>query len=330
MGFTESVVRSLRLTDYRPSDTFREDIVRGLSAKTKITPPKHLYDQRGSVLFDRICELDAYYLTRTERGIMEDHADEMADALGEGVKLVELGAGSSLKTRTLLRSMRRTGEPAAYVPVDISREFLVDSAREIADEFDGLEVCPVCADFTEPFDAPDTGHDARSTAIYFPGSTIGNLFKETATDLLERCSVLGDRLLIGIDLIKDPETLELAYNDPEGITDEFNSNLFTRINRELGGTVDPDNFRYTARWNPRHERVEMDQVSQRDQSFLVDGHRIEMREGETIRTEQSHKYDLNRFCRWAGEAGFEAEPERVWADEGNKFAVVLLRSLNAN
>jgi len=300
-----------------------KEALEGLSAPRKTLPCKYFYDERGSALFDRICDLDEYYPTRTELSIMRDHGAEMGAALGQGCRLVEYGSGSSLKTRILLDHLE---DPAAYVPVDISREHLKRSAEAISQRHPELEVLPVCADFTQPFDVPVPKEGADHTAAYFPGSTIGNFAPPEARSLLGQIAAqcgAGGGLLIGVDLRKERSVLEAAYNDAEGVTAEFNLNLLRRLNRELDADFRLDAFEHRAHWNEDLGRVEMHLVSQEQQTVQIDGKRIHFAPGETIHTENSHKYGLDQFAELAGGADFSVA--RVWTDPAQLFSVQHLR-----
>ena len=274
------------------------------------------------MLFDRICELEEYYPTRTELAILRAHAREMAAAIGEDCDLIELGSGSSLKTRLLLERMRR---PRAYLPVDISREHLERSAQALADRFPGLRVLPVHADFTAPFALPDTGDPRARRVVYFPGSTIGNFTPDAARGLLSEVAALvgeGGGLLIGFDLEKDASVLLPAYNDRKGVTAAFNLNILRRINRELEADFDLDAFAHRAIYVRDLERVEMHLVSRRPQVVRVSGRPIAFEEGETIHTESSHKYPLDHIRRMTADAGFTLENQ--WIDALGYFSVQYL------
>ena len=314
----------LDLVDHSPARSqLREEALEGLTAPKKTLPCKYFYDARGSALFDRICELEEYYPTRTELSIMQSHGAEMGAALGTGCLLIEYGSGSSLKTRILLDHLE---EPAGYVPVDISREHLLRSAEAISQRHPELEVMPICADFTQPFRVPTPKNGADHRAAYFPGSTIGNFAREAARKLLrqiaEQCGA-GGGLLIGVDLRKERSVLEAAYNDAAGVTAEFNLNLLRRLNRELGADFQLDAFEHRAHWNDAAGRVEMHLVSQEAQVVRIDGERIGFAAGETIHTENSHKYGLDEFAALAAEADFTVA--RVWTDERELFSVQHLR-----
>jgi len=305
-------------------EALRREVVRGLTAERKRTPPKFLYDRKGSRLFDQICELDEYYVTRTELGIMEKHGQEMVELLGPGCLMIEFGSGSSLKTRILLNHME---DLTAYVPLDISAAHLMAAARELDAAYPDLRIIPVCADFTQPMALPEFDFAYRRRVIYFPGSTIGNFEPEQARRFLQQAHAIcgaGGALLIGVDLIKDRKTLQAAYNDRSGVTADFNLNLLDRVNRELGGDFDRDAFRHDVRFNEELRRVEMHIKSLRDQRVRLDGTEIDFARGETIHTESSHKYDLERFSQMAEVAGFVVS--KVWTDENRLFSVQYLVS----
>ncbi len=313
----------LVLHDFGPErEQFLADALQGLRQQRKQLPCKYFYDARGSALFDRICELDAYYPTRTELAIMDRHADAMAAALGPRCLLVEYGSGSSAKTRVLLA---RLDAPAAYVPVDISREHLLRSAASLSAQYPGIQVLPVCADFTRPFRLPEPSRPVARRAVYFPGSTIGNFTRPRALSLLRAIRSLagpGGGLLIGADLRKDRATLERAYDDEEGVTAAFNLNLLVRMNRELGADFDLERFHHRALWVPDAGRVEMHLVSDAEQEVSVGGETFAFSRGESMCTEHSHKYALEEFEAMAQEAGFAVT--RVWTDEDALFSVQLL------
>ncbi len=301
---------------------FLADVLAGLGESPKCTPSKYFYDKRGSELFDRICELDEYYPTRCELDIMEEHASQMGAAIGPGAMLVEFGSGSSVKTRYLLDALP---EGVAYVPVDISGEHLREAAGEIAHDYPKIEVLPVCTDFSRDFALPVASRAPTHVAVYFPGSTIGNFTPQRAGDLLRRIALLcggGGGLLIGVDLKKDVETIEAAYNDRDGVTAEFNLNLLRRMNRELGANFDLEQFSHRATYNVEMGRVETRLVSQRAQVVTVGGKKIDFSRGETITTEYSHKYTVAEFAEIAAGAGLSLK--REWTDRERYFAVLHL------
>ena len=305
-----------------PDDTFAADVHAGLSARPRNLPCKYLYDAHGSALFEQICELEEYYPTRTELSIMRERVSEMAAALGPDVLLVEYGSGSSTKTRLLLEALRA---PAAYVPIDISREHLLVTAGRLRKDFPHIEIAPVVADFTRPLDLPTTGRTPARRVVYFPGSTIGNFTAPEARAFLAGAAELvgrGGGLLIGADLAKDGSILEPAYDDARGVTAAFNLNLLARINRELDGTFDLSAFRHKAVWVPEQGRMELSLVSTRAQMVTVDGQRHAFAEGEEILTEYSHKYTLAGFRELASRSGWTVR--RTWTDSREYFSVQYL------
>ncbi len=303
-----------------PSGSFAGSILAGLKADRKTIESKWLYDARGSRLFDRITELDDYYPTRTETGILEARATDLAAHAPEGAALVELGSGSSVKTRLLLDALPQL---AAYVPVDISAEHLTDAAQQLATDYQALEVHPVVADFTGEFDLPET-FGGVPKLLFFPGSTIGNFEVEAGVELMRRLRALDNvaAFIVGMDLVKDRQTLLRAYDDGEGVTAEFNLNLLTRINRELGADFDLTAFRHKARWNETESRIEMHLVSRENQAVTVGGESLQFAEGETIHTENSHKYTPERFEELAGRAGWQLT--ELWTDDNHHFGVAVL------
>jgi L-histidine Nalpha-methyltransferase len=304
---------------------FRADILRGLRQTRKRLPSKYFYDTEGSRLFDRICELDEYYPTRTELAIMRAHAAAMAAFLGPRIALVEYGSGSSVKTRLLLDTLDR---PAAYLPVDISRDHLLAASAGIAKDYPELVVAPVVADFTKRVVLPTAIPQGARRVVYFPGSTIGNFTPPQAARLLRgmaRVAGRGGAVLLGVDLKKDPVVLHRAYNDARGVTAAFNRNLLTRINRELGADFRPRRFDHYAFYSPRRGRIEMHLVSRSDQTIAVCGEVVSLAAGESIRTEYSYKYTVPEVRALATRAGLDVC--QVWTDADRWFAVVgLIRS----
>jgi L-histidine Nalpha-methyltransferase len=303
--------------------TFLDDVVAGLSQTPKRLPSKYFYDERGSRLFDEICTLEEYYLTRTELTIMQQFAEEIAEALGQGNMLVEYGSGSSLKTRILLDRLQCT---VAYVPVDISGEHLEQTAGRLAKAYPHIEILPVCADFTTEFELPRSKCTPSQNLAYFPGSTIGNFKPKDARRLLQRIASVcgsGGGLLIGIDLQKAIQTIEAAYNDRNGVTMAFNRNLLHRINRELDADFRVDAFEHRAIYNEELGRVETYLISDRHQTVTVDGATFRFEVGEAICTEYSHKYTIDGFHAIAATAGFSLE--RAWSDDQELFAVLHFR-----
>jgi len=301
----------------------REEILSGLGGKPKQLPAKLFYDARGSRLFERITNLDEYYLTRAETEIMTEHADEMAMRVGPDAALIEFGSGASIKTRLLLD---RLESPAAYVPIDISRDHLAAAARNIAKAYPHIQVLPVCADYEQEFELPVPAREPARHVVYFSGSSIGNFHNEDAVGFLQRAAGLargrGGRggLLIGIDLQKDARVLERAYDDTEGVTAQFNLNVLRRLNREFDGTFELDRFRHVARYNDKAHRIEMHLESLADQTVSVAGARFALRQGETIWTESSYKYTVEGFSRLAARAKFSLR--RAWTDPARRFGVL--------
>ena len=300
--------------------SFRDDVFEGLSREQKELPCKYFYDDRGSELFNTICGLDEYYPTRTETALLQAHGREMADLIGPGVCLIEFGCGSLLKTRLLLDALR---SPAAFVPIDISADHLLQSAAALAADYPNLEVLPVVADFTRPVKLPDKARKASENRIgFFPGSTIGNFDHAGAADFLATVADMvggGGALLIGVDLKKDEDILVRAYDDAQGVTAAFNRNVLERINRELGGCFDIETFRHRALYNGAEGRIEMHLVSEKDQTVTVHDRDFTFTEGETIHTEDSYKYHVEEFSSFAARAGFRSA--RTWVDGNGLFSL---------
>jgi L-histidine Nalpha-methyltransferase len=311
------------LTEPEPRTTadpaFRADVLAGLSQPQKAIPARWFYDRAGSELFEAITALPEYYPTRVETALLAAHCGEVAALTGPGRAVVEFGSGSSAKTPHLLRAVA----PSAYIPIDISGDFLRASAAALAADFPGLAVLPVEGDFTHRLSLPDAVADLPRLG-FFPGSTIGNMIARTATDLLRtmRDSLgTGAMLLIGMDRVKDVGTLIAAYDDAAGVTARFNLNLLTRINRELRGTIPVEAFAHEARWNDSYARIEMHLVATRDVAFTVEGQPFEMAAGHSIHTENSHKYgprDTRLLLRSGGWS-----PIAEWTDAAGSFALIL-------
>ncbi|TDX22532.1 dimethylhistidine N-methyltransferase [Modicisalibacter xianhensis] len=297
--------------------SLRDEILMGFRADQKFASPKFFYDQRGSELFDQICEQPEYYPTRTEELILAAAAADIAEIAGHEATLIELGSGASRKVRLLLEAMR----PSSYLGIDISREFLLESTRRLAADYPWLEVHAACADFSCNMALPD-GVCCERPVGFFPGSSIGNFDPQAAEDFLRGLHSLlptGSGLLVGIDLIKDKATLEAAYNDEAGVTAAFNLNLLERLRHELNAEIDPRHFVHQAFFNEEQSRIEMHLVSQLPQVVAIEGERFRFLEGETIHTENSYKYTIEGFQGLAGRAGFEAHS--CWTDENDMFSV---------
>jgi dimethylhistidine N-methyltransferase len=300
-------------------------VLSGLRERPKRLPPALLYDERGSCLFDRICELPEYYLTRAETQILKGCAPELTGLLPGPAWLVELGSGASSKTRLLLDALPQL---AAYVPVDISGQHLRAAARALALSYPQLRVLPLCADFTQPFTLPREARLAR-VLVFFPGSTIGNLdLPQAAALLLAMRRLVGadGALLVGFDLVKDAAVLERAYNDSAGVTAAFNLNLLVRLNRELGARFDVEAFRHEAVWVEAASRIEMHLVSLVRQQVLIQGERFAFEAGEPLVTEHCHKYTKESFAALAACAGWRSQ--RSWSDGGRRFQVEYLHGYN--
>ena len=317
-----AVEPGLRIVDHDAEgvDTaFREDVLAGLAQRHKAIPARWFYDETGSQLFEDITQLPEYYPTRAEAEILERHGADFATVVGAGRAVIEFGSGSSTKTPLLLRAVH----PAAYVPIDISGEFLRQSAAALSASFPGLPVYPLEADFTKPVALPPPVADLPKLG-FFSGSTIGNLVPPSAVDLLRsmrRTLGEGTMLLIGMDRLKDEATLLAAYDDSAGVTAAFNLNLIDRINRELDGTMPRGNFVHRARWNDPLGRIEMHLEAQREVHFTVAGQPFAMAAGETIHTENSHKYDLRSAAMLLLAAGWTP---RAWhTDSARQYYVAL-------
>ncbi|MCY4548585.1 MAG: L-histidine N(alpha)-methyltransferase [Defluviicoccus sp.] len=310
----------IRFRDEGPeTDDFMAEVVENLSRERKTLPCKFFYDKTGSALFDRICELDEYYPTRTEIALLERHGGEFAELSGPACHVIEFGSGSSVKVKLLLD---RLEEPAAYTAIDISRDHLIDATSALAGEFPELDVEAVWADYTQPLAMDREKENGGRRLGFFPGSTIGNFSPDEAQGFLERSAETigaGGSMLIGVDLKKDEDTLIAAYNDREGVTAAFNANLLARINRELDGDFDLSGFSHDAVYNREHGRIEMHLVSERDQTARVGNRRFDFRAGETIHTENSYKYGIEQFQGMCREARYE--PVRAWTDPDGMFSL---------
>lgn len=309
----------LEFHDFSPDlGDFRTALIQGLSGKAKAIPCRFLYDARGSALFDRICALPEYYPTRTELGILRAAAREIAERAGPGAQMIELGGVNSLKARILLDALEA---PAAYIPIDISREHLKASAHAIHAKRPGLEVLAVCADYTQPLILPEAP-GAGMRLGFFPGSTIGNLQPDEAIRFLaewaERMGP-GSAMVVGVDLRKDARVLEPAYDDAQGVTAEFTKNLLVRANRELGADFDLAAFAHRARYDVVHGRIEIHLESLKDQVVHLGALGLPLGAGERIHVEDSYKYSIDGFRGIARAAGFR--PAAVWTDPDALFSV---------
>lgn len=317
---TESTVLDF-IDNHPPAGDFRADVLAGLASHPKRLSPKYFYDKTGSELFDRITGLAEYYPTRTEIGILQRNVDQIAALAGESPLLIEYGSGSSQKIRILLEAL--SGHDVRYVAIDISRDHLLESTASLAEEFPRTAVYAVCADYSRPYPLPSGAlENAGRRVAFFPGSTIGNFSPSEAQAFLRNTAETlepGGALLIGADLDKDKRILEAAYDDSEGVTAEFNLNLLARINRELDADFDLSRFEHRAIYDTRARRIEMHLVSGEPQRVRVGEATFGFERGETIHTENSHKFTLEGFRAMAEAAGFEPGP--VWTDADELFSL---------
>jgi len=318
-----NTLAKLRLHDLAPEqEDFRTAVLEGLAKPHKSLPCKFFYDAVGSALFDRICELPEYYPTRTEIGILTEAAPQIADLAGRGGVLVEYGSGSSLKTRLLLDALA----PDVYMPIDISRQHMLDACHTLAQDYPALHLMAVCADYTRPFTLPRVARGGQRRLAFFPGSSIGNFAPLEALRFLKNVAQQldpGDGLLIGVDLKKDPAILNAAYNDAAGVTAAFNLNLLARCNRELDADFDLDAFAHRSVYNATAGRIEMHLDSLRAQTVQVAGRAFAFTAGESIHTENSYKYRADEFRHLATQAGFA--PLQTWIDAAGLFSVHVLQ-----
>jgi L-histidine Nalpha-methyltransferase len=298
---------------------FLADAITGLSSNPRSLPCKYFYDERGAALFQKICELPEYYITRTEIDILDRNRAKIASHLGPNIELIGLGTGAGTKTRILIEALEN---PAVYIPVDISEKQLRESTAVFQKIFLDLEILPVCADYLQPVMLPSPRQKPARNVVYFPGSTIGNFEPDEAVRFLCRvanvCRENGG-LLIGADLKKNRDVLEAAYNDLAGVTAQFNLNLLTRLNRELGADFDLESWRHRAVYNSDAGRIEMYLISEIDQFVYLDEQKFHFRRGEKIVTEFSYKYAPEEFAMLAGKAGFQFV--RMWTDHAHLFGV---------
>ncbi len=314
------VVKTLEI----PQEDLLTEVILGLSKPQKMLPSKLFYDEKGSRLFDMICELDEYYPTRTETKILSDNIDEITSYIGDKCVLVELGSGSSVKIKLLLDHLKNL---SAYVPVDISAEHLIKSTKLLQDEYSFLNVYPLAADYTRWFSLPKIQEDYNSIDAFYPGSTIGNFTPEGAREFLGRIAEIcgkGSGLLIGVDLQKDENILNKAYNDSEGITAEFNLNILSHVNNQLGANFDLSKFKHQAFYNKKEGRIEMHLLSLAQQVVKLNEHSFSIGRYETILTEYSYKYTVEGFAELVKDI---YEVEKVWVDRNKLFSVQFLRAL---
>lgn len=306
-------------------NSLHSEILNGLHNIPKSLPSKLFYDERGSELFDRICQLPEYYPTRTEMHIMSKNIREITDMIGDDVLLIEMGSGNSNKIRTLLDYM---DHPAAYVPVDISGKYLYSAVRELQADYRDMRIIPVVADYTHAFTLPEIDVEFEKKIIFYPGSTIGNFKPDQAVRFLKTCAgLIGGRgnMIIGVDLIKESSLLEEAYNDREGITAAFNSNILLHVNRLLNANFRPELFKHKAFFNKSESRIEMHLISLRNQTVRLGYEKIQLGKGESIHTENSYKYSLDSFRQIALKAGFDVT--KTWTDANDYFSIQYLSLL---
>src|SRR5215468_1208842 len=303
----------------RAASDLLSDVIAGLSSDPRTLPCKYFYDERGAALFQKICELPEYYVTRTEIDILDRCRADIASQLGPGVELIGLGTGAGTKTRILIETLEN---PAVYIPVDISKKQLRQSTALFRKSFPTLEILSVCADYLQPVVLPSPRHKAARNIVYFPGSTIGNFEPDEAIQFLRRIANVcrgGGGLLIGVDLKKDRQVLEAAYNDSAGVTAQFNLNLLQRINRELDADLDLDQWHHRAIYNSEAGRIEMHLISKTDQFVHLNEHQFHFRRGEKIITEYSYKYSPDEFAAFAAKVGFNFV--RMWTDDAALFGI---------
>jgi dimethylhistidine N-methyltransferase len=295
------------------------DVIAGLSSDPRALPCKYFYDEQGAALFQKICELPEYYVTRTEIDILDQHRAEIASQLGPNIELIGLGTGAGTKTRILVEALK---QPAVYVPVDISEKQLRKSTAIFRKIFPDLEILPVCADYLQPVVLPTPRHKPARNVVYFPGSTIGNFEPNEALEFLRRIANVSGRgggLLIGVDLQKDQSVIEAAYNDSAGVTAQFNLNLLARLNREVGADFDVSQWQHRAIYNPEAGRIEMYLISATDQTVHIGDREFRFRGGEKILTEHSYKHTPEGFIALARQAGFDFV--NLWTDDARLFGV---------
>ncbi len=314
--------QALQIFDDLPAPAdIRSEVLAGLNSTQKTLPAKYFYDQRGSRLFEEITQLPEYYLTRTEISLLRECADDIADIIGRGSVLLEYGSGASIKIRLLLEALR----PQCYVPMDISREFLIASASRLLDDYEWLNIYAACVDYSQDIALPDQLLNAGTKMAFFPGSSMGNFTPEQASDFLCRVrSTLGagGYFLLGVDLLKDESILQAAYDDIQGITAAFNKNILRHLNRTLDGQFNEDRFEHKVVVNHLLSRVEMHLTSAIDQMVNIAGNTIALRRGETIHTENSYKYRIEQLIDMAGACGFECT--NIWTDSNEYYALIML------
>lgn len=303
------------------NSSLQQEVLFGLRQNPKRLSSKFFYDERGSELFERITDLPEYYPTRTEMQILQDNLEEIAQRIGSRAMLIELGSGSSKKIRQLLQAI---SDLAAYIPVDISAAYLKKTVVQLHKDFPDLRIEPVCADYTRQFSLPEIDADYKKQVLFYPGSTIGNFHPDVARDFLQeiaRLTAPKAAMLVGVDMKKDPEILEQAYNDSQGVTATFNKNILVHLNRELNADFEVNDFSHHAFYNKEEGRIEMHLISTEEQQVHISGETFYFREGESIHTENSYKYSLREFRSLVSD-WFEVE--KVWTDERERFSLQYL------
>ncbi len=301
-----------------------EEIIESLSQAQKTLSCKYFYDEKGSDLFEEIVELDEYYLTRTETSIMNNNIEEISRLIGKNCILIEPGSGSGQKIKILLDNLIF---PSAYVPIDISESYVKDSANKLSKNYPDLKILPIIADYTGEFKLPGFNFEHENLVVYYPGSTIGNFSPEKAKEFLKKIAHMCGKdsyLLLGIDLKKDKEVLEKAYNDGSGITRKFNINILENLNNLIESNFELDQWAHKAFFNEDKSRIEMHLVSKEKQNVNINGYTVSFNKGETIHTENSHKYSIDKFCELISD---DYRMNKVWTDKENKFAVLLFQSI---
>ena len=300
------------------NELFLSEVLQGLEQSPKTLPCKYFYDEKGSNLFEQICELDEYYITRVELALLEKIKNELANMIGQQAIIMEPGAGAGIKIRTLLKALN---SPESYVPMDISKDFLFQSCETIQKEFPNIDIMPIQCDFTQPVKwLGQQKHDNK--IVFFPGSTIGNFEKASAIQFLTNMHDLigaDGALIIGVDLLKEEKVLEAAYNDSLGVTEAFNKNLLARINSDLNADFKLDQFKHKAILNRQLARIEMHLVSQNEQTVNINGETFDFSAFETIHTENSHKYSVDSFLALAAEANLKSK--KTWMDDQQLFSI---------
>ena len=325
MKLNQNLPQGLQLFDDLPAVAdVKNEVLDGLAKPQKTLPAKYFYDERGSQLFEAITQLPEYYLTRTEIQLLRQHGAEIAERVGQGAVLMEYGSGASVKIRLLLEALR----PDCYVPMDISRDFLISSANKLLDDYPWLSIYAGCVDYSQPVELPHTLEQASNKLGFFPGSSMGNFTPTEAQAFVRRVrTTLGDgsHFLLGVDLDKSPEVLHAAYNDAQGVTAAFNKNILRHLNRSLRASFDENLFEHEARVNQSQSRVEMHLVSRIDQMIHIAGTTLVLRKGESLHTENSYKYRLESLEWMARQANFALE--YVWQDARGYFALILMKAI---